>query len=67
MCDGQEQFARIVFESVGWQHPEAYIEEQFVNGEWNDCPKCGHWFDLWDKDKPPCKNCGATLDYTKAC
>jgi hypothetical protein len=63
MCNGQEQFARYAFQSVNWQHPEAYIDEQFVNSEWDECPKCGHWFDLWDTDKPPCKKCGAALDY----
>lgn len=63
LCNGQERFARIVFESMDWQYPETYVDEQFANGEWDACPKCGHWFSLWDEDKPPCKKCGAALDY----
>ena len=62
MCNGQERFAAIVFECVDWQSPETYIEEQFVNGEWDTCPKCGRWYDLYASPKQPCADCGTELE-----
>jgi hypothetical protein len=63
MCNGQARFAEIVFEYVDWQCPESYVDEQFVNMEWDECPSCGHWFDRYEPGELPCKKCGAVLDY----
>jgi DNA-directed RNA polymerase subunit RPC12/RpoP len=63
MCNGQAEFAAIVFEAVDWQHPETYVEEQFVHGEWDTCPECGRWYDRHASPPNPCGKCGAKLDY----
>jgi hypothetical protein len=63
MCNGSERFAEIVFDYLDWQHPETFVEEQFVNSEWDECPQCGRWFSLWEAVHAPCAGCGAILDY----
>jgi hypothetical protein len=44
MMDGQEALARNLFERVDWQHPETLLEEDYANGEYDDCPACGRIF-----------------------
>jgi hypothetical protein len=66
LCGGNEDFAVECFDIVDWQHPESWIDEQYVNGEWDDCPKCEYLYSLYDvkhgKIEPVCKKCGARLD-----
>jgi hypothetical protein len=63
MCGGREDYAQECFDTVDWQHPETWVEEQFANGEWDECPACHHWYSRWAKDKPPCEKCGGALTY----
>ena len=62
MCGGREDFAEICFEFVDWQHPESWIDEQFTNGEWDECPACNYYFSLYS-DPKPCEKCGGILEY----
>ena len=62
MCGGREDFAGICFDIVDWQHPESWIEEQFVNSEWDECPAC-KWFYSRYGELKPCEKCGGALEY----
>jgi len=62
MCGGREDFAEICFDIVDWQHPETWVEEQFVNGEWDECPACQYYYSRYGKLEP-CEKCGGPLDY----
>lgn len=55
MCNGQEEIAEEVFEAVDWQHPETYIQEQFVAEELAVCEQCGKWY--WSYDIKNCPMC----------
>lgn len=61
ICGGQEEIAEIVFNAVDWQHPETYLDEQYRNGEFDVCNKCGKIFESYDAER--CPHCGA--DYEK--
>ena len=52
VCGGREDFAEICFDIVDWQHPETWVEEQFVNGEWDECPKCKYFYSRYGNLKP---------------
>ena len=58
MCNGREDFARELFYYVDWQSPETLLEEWFVNGEWDECEKCG-WFHSLHPKPAACEKCGA--------
>lgn len=38
---GQPEIAAEMFQSVGWEHPETWLDEQFRMGELAICPVCG--------------------------
>lgn len=58
MCNGQEEIAERVFEAVDWQHPETYLDEQWMGDkpELAEC-SCGKWF--WCYGVKKCPYCGA--------
>jgi hypothetical protein len=62
MCGGREDLAEICFDIVDWQHPESWVEEQFVNSEWAECPACKYFYYRYDNPKP-CEKCGGPLEY----
>jgi hypothetical protein len=62
ICGGRDDFAEICFDVVDWQHPESWVEEQFINGEWDKCPSCGWWFSRYGAMEP-CEKCGGPLEY----
>lgn len=39
---GQPEIAVEMFQSVKWEHPETWLDEQFRMGELAICPVCGH-------------------------
>ena len=53
LMDGQESLARDLFDRVDWQHPEALLEEDYVNCEYADCPNCGRMFACYEKTECP--------------
>ncbi len=53
LCEGQEALARACFDSLCWQHPETWTDEQFTCGEWDKCPGCGRWFACYDATECP--------------
>jgi len=56
LCDNQESLAKDLFDRVDWQHPECLLEEDYVNGEYADCEKCGRMFACYEKtDCPHCR------------
>ena len=57
ICNGQPEIADRAFEMVDWQHPETYLDEQWVNEELKKC-SCGKWY--WYHDVDKCPYCGAT-------
>lgn len=57
MCNEQEDIAELIFLSVDWQHPETYLDEQYVEGELNICQKCEKIFESYENEK--CPYCGA--------
>ena len=57
MCDNQENIARDFFDRINWQHLESLLEEEYVNGEYDDCEKCGRMFACYDADE--CPHCNA--------
>lgn len=61
-CDGQEELARECFYAVDWQHPETWVEEQFVNDEWGQCCTCNYFY-ARHSDPKPCRKCGGILEY----
>ena len=63
LCGGREDFAEICFAIVDWQHPESWVQEQFVNGEWDECPACGYWYSRYSEQRGPCEKCGGQLEY----
>ena len=38
----QPEIAEEMFQSVEWEHPETWLDEQFRMGELAICPVCGH-------------------------
>jgi hypothetical protein len=60
LCNGREDFAAILFEYVDWQSPETLFEEWFMNGEWDECEKCGYYHSLHPKPAA-CERCGVEL------
>lgn len=57
MCNGQEEIAERVFESIDWQHPETYLDELWMGDEPElaEC-SCGKWF--WCYGVKKCPYCG---------
>nr|WP_024835438.1 hypothetical protein [Clostridium sp. 12(A)] len=56
MCNNQEDIANVLFESVDWQHPETYLDEQFKEEEMNICKTCGKIF--LSSEVENCPYCG---------
>lgn len=54
ICNGQLDIADQVFDSVDWQHPESYLDEQDED-ELRKC-KCGKWYWCYGLDR--CPYCG---------
>jgi hypothetical protein len=63
MCDEQIELATQIFQGVDWQHPESYVDEQFIELEWDECPNCGRWYDRYGDETKHCKFCGGELKY----
>lgn len=61
MANGQKDIAKMIFDAVDWQHPETYLDEQYVNGELDVCKNCEKIFESYDAKK--CPHCGA--EYVK--
>lgn len=65
LCGGNEDLAAEAFDTVDWQHPETWAEEQFQHGEWDACEKCGWVFNCYRYDNEPpithCPHCDAEL------
>lgn len=61
LCNGQEAFARECFYAVDWQHPETWVDEQFILDEWELCPHCHQLYDMAG-ERCPCPICGASPD-----
>jgi len=57
LCDNQETLAADLFDRVDWQHPETLLEEDYANGEYDDCPVCGRMFASYDATE--CPHCHA--------
>ena len=58
ICNEQPELAQICFDCVNWEHPETWVEEQFLFGEWAECPACGKWDDA--ESNKACLFCGAS-------
>lgn len=61
LCNGQEDFARECFDSVNWQHPETWLDEQYRDNEWGFCPKCEKIYRM-DGEYCVCPVCGTEPD-----
>ncbi len=57
LCNGQEKFAKECFYAVDWQHPETWVDEQFLGDEWGWCEHCNLIFSM-DGEQKPCPHCG---------
>ncbi|EEG54194.1 hypothetical protein DWV29_26945 [Enterocloster asparagiformis] len=44
---GQPEIAEEMFLSVGWEHPETWLDEQFRMGELAICLNCGHIYQCY--------------------
>jgi len=53
LCDNQENLAKDLFDRVDWQHPENLLQEDYMNGEYADCGKCGRMFACYEKSECP--------------
>jgi|GEM_PF-476983 len=62
LCGGRWDLAWECFNAVDWQHPETWVEEQFVNGEWDECTACAHFYDRY-ANPAPCEKCKGPLEY----
>lgn len=57
MCNGQEEFAAMLFEMVDWQSPETLKNELFDMREIEFCPVCKKLYFMAGEEKP-CPVCG---------
>ena len=57
MCNGQEEFAAMLFEMVDWQSPETLKNELFAMQEIDFCPVCKKLYFMAGEEKP-CPVCG---------
>ncbi len=57
ICNDQDDIAEAVFGAVDWQHPETYLDEQWMGDEPElaEC-SCGKWF--WCYGVKKCPYCG---------
>lgn len=55
MCNEQEEIAQVVFDSVDWQHPETYVDEQLRDRELAICERCHKWY--WSYEVEICPIC----------
>lgn len=57
ICNGQEEFAAMLFEMVDWQSPETLKHELFAMQEIAFCPVCKKLYFMAGEEKP-CPVCG---------
>ena len=57
---GQEDMAEIIFISLDWQEPEAWLEEQYRTGEMDVCRACGHLYESYGVEA--CPYCGFKIE-----
>lgn len=62
MCDGQQELADELFESVDWQHPESQMEDWMVADEWRVCPVCKRIIVTDGLDEVKCPTCHMMTD-----
>lgn len=56
MVNGNEEIARILFDSVDWQYPETKLNELITEDEINFCMYCENTYDSYEVDY--CPHCG---------
>lgn len=64
LVHGDKKLCNQLFYSLDWQFPETLIDENFIDGLWEECPSCKKWFDSEDeKGKPQtqCPFCGIEI------
>lgn len=57
MCNGQEEIARFIFNTVDWQSPETEVEESFASDEIKVCEECGKWHLSYGDGDYECPHC----------
>ena len=57
LCNEQVEFADECFYAVDWQHPETWVEEQYLEDEWGWCDRCERIYDMSGISRP-CPICG---------
>lgn len=55
---GQPEIAREIFQSVAWQEPETWLDDQFARGELSICRSCGRIYQSYGNAVCPCRNGG---------
>lgn len=60
LCNGQEGFARMLFDRVDWQSPSTLADEMFRNLEWGYCRHCKKIINM-DGEEIVCPHCGGEL------
>ena len=61
MCNGQEDVAALLFESVDWQSPETLLNEMYDTYELEFCPVCQKNY-FMAGEQIPCPICGYRPD-----
>ena len=61
MCNGQEEVAALLFESVDWQSPETLLNELYDTYELEFCPVCQKNY-FMAGEQIPCPICGYRPD-----
>lgn len=61
MCNGQEEVATLLFESVDWQSPETLLNELYDTYELEFCPVCQKNY-FMAGEQIPCPICGYRPD-----
>lgn len=61
MCNGQEEVAALLFESVDWQSPETLLNELYDTYELEFCPVCQKNY-FMAGEQIPCPYCGYQPD-----
>ena len=61
MCNGQEEVAALLFESVDWQSPETLLNELYDTYELEFCPVCQKNY-FMAGEQIPCPDCGYQPD-----
>ncbi len=56
--NGQEEFAKVCFDTLNWQHPETWYDEAMLNEEIGMCPRCKKLYWMYG-ETCACPKCGA--------